>query len=69
MKFVIRSTKEVDLTPSQIRLIRLLAKGSRYLHGKTQELADRTPGVYGSMEGKYSLSQWGWKIWFTIRHE
>lgn len=67
MKVVLRSTEEFDLRPAQLRLIRLLSKGSRYLHGRTQDLADVTPGVYDSGEGKYALSQRGWRIIFRLR--
>lgn len=67
MKIILHSTEEFDLKPSQVRLICLLSKGSRYLHGKTQDLADNTPGIYDSGEGKYALSQRGWRIIFWLR--
>lgn len=67
MKIVLHSTEEFNLTPSQIRLLRVLAKdGPTYLHDKMADLADKTPGIYDSGEGKYAVSQRGWRILFEL---
>ncbi len=62
MKIKLQITEEIDLRPSQVRLIKLLSKKSRYLHGRTADLADKTPGICDEGEGRYRLSSRGWAI-------
>lgn len=67
MKITLKSEESFNLSPSQIRLIKFLGKhGSCYLHDKTADLADNTPGIYDQGEGKYALSQRGWRILWRI---
>ena len=62
-------TETFDLTPSQIRLIKVLAKGGRYLHEKTIKTAEKTPGIEDDGNGKYYLYDLGWKIFYSIRNK
>lgn len=67
MKIKISWSEEFDLRPAQIRLLKLLAnEGPMYLFRRTQDLADKTPGIYDSGECKYALSQRGWRILFAL---
>ncbi len=62
MKIVLHYDEEYELNENQINLIKRLAEGDEYLHDDEANLADKTPGIYDSGEGKYSLSQRGWRI-------